>query len=94
MVCKKCGEEIKEGTEFCIKCGTKVEKEESIKKETNNSNSTKTALIIIFSIVGSILLIIFILFLIWLFIFKKSVDTYKDLTNNAENIIDKTIDKI
>lgn len=33
MKCKKCGNEIKEGNNFCTKCGTKIEKEKNIINE-------------------------------------------------------------
>ena len=45
MVCKKCGEEIKDGNNFCTNCGTPVNKVENNKditqKESKEVKSTK-----------------------------------------------------
>lgn len=38
MICKKCGNEVKEGEKFCSKCGYRINNEEAINK--NQANST------------------------------------------------------
>lgn len=39
MVCKNCGAEIKEGNNFCTKCGMKVVENETVDKENNNQTT-------------------------------------------------------
>lgn len=42
MKCPKCGKELKEGTKFCVGCGTKLTNaEESVKKEVVNEEKVK-----------------------------------------------------
>ena len=54
-----------------------------------NSNNSKKVLIIVFSIVGGLIVIGIVILLLWLFVFKRGVDTYKDLSNNVkDNVID------
>ncbi len=69
MKCKKCGNEIKEGNNFCTKCGTKIEKEKNIineekrevkKEDLKLSKKEKIvlAIIILFTIIFMIYLLI------------------------------------
>lgn len=50
MYCNKCGNEIVDGSEFCSKCGTKLDqnKKQKVKKET--SKSTRIIIIVLLSI--------------------------------------------
>lgn len=52
MICTKCGKEVNGDYEFCMNCGTKVDKE-----ATQKAATTKKKKIIIISIVSAIILI-------------------------------------
>lgn len=69
MICKNCGNQIKEGNNFCTKCGTKIEKEKiiineekrEVKKEDlklSKKEKIVLAIIILFTIIFMIYLLI------------------------------------
>ena len=58
MICKKCGNEIKDGEKFCGKCGTK----------NDGQNTDKNAITITFSHLILILIIVVIAFIFISFI--------------------------
>ena len=62
--------------------------------KTANVNNNKTAIIIVLTVVGGIVVICILALLIWLFVVKKSVDTYKSLSENTKNMFEETIDKV
>ena len=97
--CIKCGTKVeksseKENLEKNIK--KEEPKKESILHEpknisvnnisnNQNNNGSKTALIIVLSIVGGLIVVGLIVLLLWIFVFKKGLDTYQDLSNNINN---------
>lgn len=46
MYCEKCGHEIKEGSNFCLECGTKLKKMSSEVNDNKKANSALVSLII------------------------------------------------
>lgn len=70
MYCNKCGNEIPDGSEFCSKCGTKLNqnKKQKVKKQT--SKSTRIVLIVLLSL-------LFIYFVIMLILGIKNNKVYQ-----------------
>ncbi len=77
MICKKCKNEIPEGSTFCLKCGAKILKE-------NNKKINK-----IIKKILLLLLIIMVLVILGIFMHskierEKKIDTFQKLIDNAE----------
>ena len=103
--CVKCGTKVEKVEDLVPKAEKKLEKKDDLKKENikvernvvipNNQvkdNSGKTALIIVLSIVGGLIVIGLIVFLVlWMFIFKKGshkIQEVKPSGNQQEQIVE------
>lgn len=77
MLCKKCNQEIQEGSTFCNNCGTKTSE-----KEVSTASSSSKRLIWVGGIVG----IILIAGLVWWLFGSQPVSAFKNAVekNNAE----------
>lgn len=92
MNCKKCGNEIKEGENFCSKCGQKVTINPNKDLEDEISKKGKRLRIKLSYFIIGILLIIIIVGTIFIFISNQN-DVNKN--NNLDNVeIDNTIENI
>lgn len=91
MYCKKCGKELKEKSDFCSYCGTKI-KNKMQDKEIKQI-SLKKALVIISVI--TILLIIIIAGILNMVINKSnSINDYESIENEIENINELKINNL
>ena len=92
MYCKKCGNELKQGADFCGKCGMQIEKEEQ-KTGSNKPRKEKHYVVIIMTVIILVLLVGIFGLIYYFLLQKETVNANKAFHNIAidNNIVQEVI---